>query len=259
MSANLVTVILPVYNEQNNIARAIKSIIDQTLEDWQLFIIDDGSTDRTREIISEFSKRDARIKPFRNEMNLGITKCLNFGIKKCNTKYIARMDADDYSYPERLEKQVQFMESNQNIDVLGTAARLMTKNGVEIGIHYCPKYYKTLVKQIHLRTPFLHPSIIAKTTFFKKWHYSNKFPFCEDYELWIRTFPDVRFHNLREVLIEYTVPEHTSIKRQLNSSRCVLFSKNINLLQKGIVLARTAIILLLMSFQIYKPKIKKNK
>lgn len=256
MNNHLVTVLLPVYNEKKFVGKAIQSIIDQIFPDWQLFVIDDGSTDGTWDIINQFSLIDSRIFCFRNEKNCGISNSLNFGIARTNTKYIARMDADDYSYPNRLGTQLAFMEANEEIDVLGAGARLVSIDGSEIGFHLRPTNQKDLNAKIHLQTPFIHPTIFAKTSFFKKWPYSNDFYQCEDYELWLRTYPYARFHNLQEIAIDYTVKNQTSIKRQLIHLRCLLESKNIDVQKKVFAICKSFLIIILIRLKIFIPSIK---
>ena len=123
-----VSVIMSVYNEEATIAEAIESIIAQTYTDWELIIINDCSTDGSPEIVRRYAREQNRIRIFENEHRLGLAASLNKGIKAARGKYIARMDGDDFSYRERLEKQVTFMIDNPVVDVLGTGAELIDGN-----------------------------------------------------------------------------------------------------------------------------------
>src|ERR1041384_3373929 len=105
-----VTVIFPVFNGEKFLHLSIRSILNQTFRDFELLLIDDGSTDKTREIISGFE--DARIRFLSNEKNEGLIFTLNLGIAEAHGEFLARMDADDIAFPERLQKQVDFLEAN---------------------------------------------------------------------------------------------------------------------------------------------------
>ncbi len=117
-----VTVLMPVYNAEKYLKTAIESILKQTFSDFELLIINDGSTDGSEEIIRSFN--DKRIRLFNNEQNLGIIKTLNKGLNLAKGEYIIRMDADDISLPDRLELQVKYMEENPGIGISGTQARI---------------------------------------------------------------------------------------------------------------------------------------
>ena len=125
----VVSVVMGAFNEEILIARAIQSIVDQSYINWELIIVDDGSSDGTREIIEAFAAKDKRIILIENKINLGLAKSLNVGISQAQGKYIARMDADDESLPKRLESQTSFLELNSDIDVLGTGAIYVDRRG----------------------------------------------------------------------------------------------------------------------------------
>jgi len=114
-----VSIVMSVYNAQKYLDEAIESILNQTYSNFEFIIINDGSTDKSLEIIENYAKKDSRIIVINRE-NKGLIYSLNEGIRKANGKYIARMDADDISLPQRLEKQVEFMEKNKNIGICGT-------------------------------------------------------------------------------------------------------------------------------------------
>ena len=113
---------MPAYNAEKYIAESIESILSQTFTDFEFIIINDASTDSTKEIIESF--QDSRIILINNEQNLGVAKSLNIGIATAKGKYIARMDADDISLPERFQTQFNFMEKNPDIDICGSWARM---------------------------------------------------------------------------------------------------------------------------------------
>src|SRR3989344_8117032 len=119
-SSPLVSVVMPVYNAQLYLSLAVKSILAQTYKNFEFIIVDDASTDSTPKILNDFNKIDKRIILLKDKTNLGVTKSLNIGVSKAKGKYIIRMDADDWSYPERFELQVELMEKNPSVIVSGS-------------------------------------------------------------------------------------------------------------------------------------------
>lgn len=178
----LVSVIMPAYNTEKYISEAIDSILNQTYKNFELFIIDDCSTDRTVEIIKTYN--DARIRFIYNEKNYGLVYSLNKCINLAKGKYIARMDSDDVSLPERLSEQVEFMELKPDVSIIGTAFRYSdTKEVVQ---H--PEGNDLIKIQLLNNTAFGHPTVMIRkndlinTNLF----YDHSFFPAEDYELWTR-------------------------------------------------------------------------
>lgn len=110
-----VSVLMPVYNSQRYLKTSIESILGQTFQDFEFIIIDDGSTDGSWKIIEKCKQKDERIVALRNKQNIGTSRTLNRGLSIATGKYIVRMDADDWSYPERIEKQYEYMQKHQNV------------------------------------------------------------------------------------------------------------------------------------------------
>lgn len=181
-----ISVIMSVYNGEEYLSQAIDSILNQTFTDWELIIINDCSTDGTAEILKKYASLDTRVKVYTNEENLKLPSSLNKAISYAKGKYIARMDADDISLYERLEKQYNFMEKNPDIHL--SSCRFMTlKNGVVSSGGCGVKCDKESVKALLLVTnPILHPGIIAKADVIKKLGYDKNFTCTEDMELWTR-------------------------------------------------------------------------
>ena len=115
-----VSVVVPANNAERYISEAIESVLNQTFEDYELIIVNDGSTDRTEDIILDYQKMDPRIIYLKNEENLRICRTLNRGLEAARGDYIARMDADDWSYPARLEKQLDYMRNNPDVVLVGS-------------------------------------------------------------------------------------------------------------------------------------------
>ena len=199
---------MPAYNAEKYIGEAIESIVNQTFTEFEFIIIDDCSTDGTWEIIQEYAKKDERIRAYRNESNLKLSLTLNKGIDLCNSKYIARMDADDFSYPNRLEKQFNFMEANPEIGISGGAMNVCDQS---LNIKATREYNLTdseIRKNIFKYSPFCHPLvIIRKEVFDTVGKYDTNFNPAEDYELWFRIGRNYKFGNLPDYLIKYRVVE----------------------------------------------------
>jgi glycosyltransferase involved in cell wall biosynthesis len=183
MESTKVSVLMPCFNSERFIELAIESVLNQTYRNFELIILDDGSTDKTKSIIEGF--QDPRIILFSENENKGIVFQLNKGIKHASGEYIARMDADDISLPERFQKQIEFLENPENhkIDVLGTDAVSIGSSRKPIIHHnYVPKQISFL---LNFKCPILHPTVMMRKSIFDTGlRYSEDFKYAEDYALW---------------------------------------------------------------------------
>jgi len=199
----LVSVLMSVYNNEKYILDSIKSIIKQSYKNIEIIIINDCSDDKSRELIRSFN--DSRIKLYDNKKNIGLTKSLNKGIKKCRGKYIARIDADDIMHPKRIEKQVEFMEKKNKVAVLGTALTLIDENNKIIGKR---DYPVNKIKRIILRrNPLAHPSVMIRKNMLPKKGYDERLKTAQDYDLWLRINKKNKIANLSEYLLKYRLHE----------------------------------------------------
>lgn len=218
-TAPRVTVLLPVYNGARFLAQSIESILRQSFDDFELLVINDGSTDGSREVVLSF--RDARIRLIDNEANLGLVASLNKGIGLARGEYLARMDQDDIAMPERLARQVTFLDSNPQISVLGTWAEKIDEAGVMLGYSRAPTGYQ--MEYLWWQpSPLLHPTVMIRLADLGAARYDPDLPYAEDYGLWLcLRAAGKRLHNLPECLLEYRVhAENMSIlgrQRQLGS------------------------------------------
>ena len=202
MSVTQVTIILPVFNGETTLARAVESILHQTHPHWKLLVIDDGSTDATLEIAHSF--QDSRITVISDGLHKGIVERLNQGVERADTPYIARMDADDFSLPERLEQQLHFLEKHPEIDLVGTAIYLVSPTGEIIGKRIFSTLHSGIVSKPWLKTiSIAHPTWCGRTAWFKKWSYQD-FSRNEDQELLLRASSSSTYSNLSTPLLEYT-------------------------------------------------------
>ncbi len=200
-----VTVLMSVYNSQKYLRQSIESILNQTFKDFEFLIIDDGSTDKSADIIRSYS--DACIRLIQNEKNTGLTCSLNKGLKLARGEYIARQDADDISLPERLEKQVRFLDEHVNVCLLSSSIIMVDVTGKEIGIWRLSANNNT-IKQNLFRglNQFSHPSsIFRKRCLEKVGGYREAFDVAQDYDLWLRIAEEFEVANIEEPLCKYKV------------------------------------------------------
>ena len=129
----LVSIVIPVYNGEVYLRDAIQSVVNQTFQNWKLYLINDGSTDGSLVIMEEYALRDARIKVIDDGQNKGLVTRLNQSVEIAVGKYYARMDADDIMYITRIEEQVTFLESHPDVDVLGTSIMIIDNNNDIVG------------------------------------------------------------------------------------------------------------------------------
>ncbi|MFA5173388.1 MAG: glycosyltransferase [Candidatus Paceibacterota bacterium] len=205
-----ISVLMSVYDGAKYLEESIKSIQNQTFSDFEFIIVNDASTDNSLEIIKNFS--DPRIIILNNPKNLGLTKSLNIGLKQASGEYIARLDADDLSFPERLEKQLSFMEKNEDFALVGSSAVLINEEGKIVGKKNKPIEFFEIKFHSLLKNPFLHPSLFFKKEILAKvGNYNENFSFAQDYELTSRLINlGYKVSNLSEPLIKYRL-ENNSI------------------------------------------------
>ena len=191
----LVTVAIPFYNASKFLKKAISSVLNQYFQDFELILIDDGSTDDSLKIAKSFN--DYRIRIISDGKNKGLIYRLNQSIELAKGKYYARMDADDIMHPMRLKIQLNYLSQNPSIDVLGTSYYSIDNND---NIRGCILLNNKCNKN---NINILHPSVIALTSWFKNNPYSSQYIRIEDTELWMRTISFSTIYNLSEPLMFY--------------------------------------------------------
>jgi len=199
-STPMVTVLMPVYNGEKFLKEAIVSILEQTFTDLELLIINDGSTDRSENIILSFS--DPRINYVKNAENLRLIATLNRGFGLATGKYIARMDADDIAVKDRLEKQVRFLEANPEIGACGSW--IHTFDQADSVTRYPANDMENRFMSLY-QCSFCHPTLLLRTSVIKDNNltFSANYPHAEDYEFWLRLIDYCQTANLQEVLLNY--------------------------------------------------------
>lgn len=205
MAGPRLSVLLPTYDAVEFVERAVGSVLDQTYEDFELIVIDDGSTDGTVEAIRQFE--DDRIRLIQREDESGITSALNAGIDAADGEYLARQDADDWSAPERFERQVGFLDANPEVALLGTGAWLVDEDGQRTGrrrVLERPDFEDLLV-----HNEFVHGSVMMRREALEAVDgYDEWFPTTEDYDLWLRLAKRFPTRNIDEPL--YAFRQHES-------------------------------------------------
>jgi len=201
-----ISVVMPVYNGEKYFIEAIVSILDQTFKDFEFIIINDGSVDRSLDILKEFQKQDKRVKIISRE-NKGVIYSLNEGVKMAQGEYIARMDADDVSDPERLSKQLKYAQEN-DLAVCGTWAEGIDDKGQRLKDMNYPPSLDKIKSYTLIHNPFIHPSVMFRKDIFEKvGGYKKFFKHIEDYELWTRIVFKYKTGNISERLLKYRLHE----------------------------------------------------
>ncbi len=206
MNIPKITVLMSVYNGEKFLKESIDSILTQTFEHFEFIIINDGSTDRSLDIIKSY--KDSRIKLINNSVNVGLTKSLNYGLTVAIGEFIARQDSDDISYPTRFEKQIKYLNENKDIVLLGTQAKIIDSRGElkRIPIGWVKPLEQTEIKWICMfDSPFIHSSVMMRRKII--WDnysgYDNNYRTSQDYELWSRVVYENKCENLNEQLISF--------------------------------------------------------
>jgi len=196
-----ITVLMSVYNDEKFIRESVDSILNQTYKDFEFLIINDGSTDRTEQILNSY--KDPRIRIIDNEKNIGLTRSLNKGLKVAKGEYIARMDGDDISLPERLEKQLTFLENNTKIVLLGNWIEIIDGYGNGKGITRYPTSHCIISWIFLFKTCLAHATVMYRRKEVQNiGAYNNRLYFTQDYDLWVRLSKIGKISQIPEVLMK---------------------------------------------------------
>jgi len=206
MASALVSVVMSVYNGERYLREAIDSILNQTFESFEFIIIDDGSSDSSAKIINSYN--DPRI-CFVRQQNMGLAAALNKGIELSRAKYIARMDADDISHPNRLAIQYAYMETHPDVDISGGHAYLIDEKGRQLGEKRKPTIPKVISRSIEYACPLIHPTYIVKSSVYLELNgYRPEFLAGQDYDFLLRAHDAGKsLANIDEFLLYYRINE----------------------------------------------------
>ncbi|MDD4286888.1 MAG: glycosyltransferase [Candidatus Peribacteraceae bacterium] len=220
--APLVSVVMPAFNVEQYIAEAIESILSQSFSDFELIIVNDGSSDRTLNVIEDYARRDPRICYRSNSQNLNAAVAANIGLTLARGIYIARMDADDIAVPQRLEKQVRFLESHPEVGVVGGAMMLMTEDKRILAKREYRLTNEAIQKRIFKYSPFCHASIMFRKSILDRVGlYDPRYRTAYDYDLFLRIGLVTKFANLPELLYWYRIRRVASIDMRNREFRTI--------------------------------------
>lgn len=220
----LVSVLLPVYNGETYLEAAVRSILDQTFTDYELLILNDGSTDRSGEILARLAGEDERIQVITRE-NRGLVASLNELLERSCGTCCARMDADDLALPDRLEQQVQYLSDHPEVVLVGGQPLLIDSSGRPLGIMHQPLSHAEIDRD-HLRgcSSVSHPAVLfRKEKVLQVGGYRQESYPAEDLDLWLRLGEVGEIRNLPEVVLRYRIHEKSisgsNQTRQLDAAR----------------------------------------
>lgn len=245
---------MPVYNPGKYLVDAIDSILSQTFSNFEFIIVDDASTDGSWKIIKSFAKKDSRIIAFKNKINLGVSLTSNIAISQARGKYIARMDSDDVSTPDRLQKQVDFLKNHPQTIVVGGQCAIVDENNQVVGFKKFPLTQNQIKDMIFWAVPIQQGYMMVNTSLLPKnftWYHPSKFS-AEEVDLYFNLFKYGDFANLPDNLYFYRKistslshqnPKKTfwiTLKSRLNAVKNgfnpSLLAVIINLIQIGVIL-----------------------
>jgi glycosyltransferase involved in cell wall biosynthesis len=199
----LVSIIMPVKNAGKFVGAALQSIIDQTYKNWEMIVVDDGSSDKTGSILKKFANRDKRITVIVHKRSKGIGASLNLALTKTKGRFIARMDGDDIALPNRLEVQVSFLQKHRQIVAVGGQTEMIDAQGEIFAFKHFPTEAKKLREMIMWMVPIQHPIMMARATAYKQSRYDESFVTAEDVGMFMQLLQYGEFGNVPEVVYQY--------------------------------------------------------
>jgi glycosyltransferase involved in cell wall biosynthesis len=214
-----ISVILPVHNGQQYLKEAIESILNQTFPDFELIVINDGSTDSSESIILDY--KDSRIKYLRQE-NAGVGATLRKGCALANGTYIARMDADDICFPQRFEVQKAYLDYNPKTVLVSNAVVYIDQSGNSIGRSFPYTSGYAINKILKIGSPICHPGVMMRKSAYESTGGYKGFKLLEDLCLWIELSKHGSLHNIRTPLMKYRIL-NTSVSRSITNDQYKIF------------------------------------
>ena len=202
-----VTIGLPFHNQAQFLNAAIQSVMNQTCSDWELILLDDGSTDTSLAIASAWLT-DPRVRLISSSQRLGLASRLNQITALATGQFIARMDADDLMAPTRIQNQVAYLMAHPYVDLLASFAYVMDKVGNVYGLRGNASFPESYARALQHGFPIVHPTVIGRITWFRRYSYNQNLVRTEDIDLWLRTYKQSTFHILPTPLLYYR--EHST-------------------------------------------------
>ena len=222
-----VSVVMSVFNQEGYLPTAMESILNQSYTDFEFIIVNDGSTDSSNEIINAY--KDKRIVSIEQE-NTGLPAALNLAISKAKGDFIARMDSDDIADPSRIKKQLEHLNQNPRIGLLGSSVRIINENGEFLGVEDVPTSPEAINKCLNYRCIVYHPTFFfRKEVFNKVGGYRKEFIHAQDYDFLLRArSKNINIANLADYLLDYRVESRSSFVKDLNQSRFARLAKELD-------------------------------
>lgn len=214
----LVSVVMPVKNGERFVAAAVESILNQTYKNYELLIVDDGSSDGTVEILNKYAKKyPGKVKVFYGKKSRGAFGAVNWILNKSRGKYLAPMDSDDVAYKDRLAKQAAFMEANKDVVVVGSQVEIIDGEGIVVGEKNLPTEHEQIYQDFARVHPMVHPAVMIRRSMLptKNRLYHDRFGVNDDYFTLMTLLSSGRFANLPEVLLQYRVHGNNSSLKSL--------------------------------------------
>lgn len=200
-----ISVLMPAYNAETYVTEAVESILAQTCTDFEFVIVDDGSTDRTKTILEGFAQRDKRI-VLVSRPNTGLVGALNDGLAECRGEFVARMDADDIAFPERFERQLEYLSKHGDCVAVGSQVMRIDSDGHPISISTLPETHAEIdAAMIGGKSQMFHPSVMMRTAVLKDIGGYRPFRISEDFDLFLRLAEKGKVENMSEPLLRYRI------------------------------------------------------
>lgn len=255
----LVSIILPVKDGERYLSEALDSMLTQTYTHWEMIIVDDGSQDGTADILKKYQARDPRIRVITNKRSVGISKALNKGIKNARGVFIARMDADDISYPKRLEKQVKYLHTHTDVIAIGTQCDIIDAQGRKTSVKNFPLTHEEIYETVFRFNPLQHPTLMVNRTLLpKKFVFYDVLDGAEDLNLLFKLFPFGKVANMNQNLLAYRIHGDNSSFKKIKHIYKQALEARIQGITKygyrpsfqsiGLTIAQTILVLLLPEF-----------
>ncbi|WP_232667185.1 glycosyltransferase family 2 protein [Pseudonocardia sp. TRM90224] len=198
-----VSVVMPVRNVERSIDATMRSLVGQTLREWELVVVDDGSTDATVARLRAWAAADRRIVVHVDGRNQGISARLNQGVARCRAELVARMDGDDICYPQRLEKQVAYLRAHPDVDLVGAGEMVFSSDGTPRGPRTVEGGHELVTADVLHGIPLSHPTWLGRRRWFVEHPYDGRRNGCEDQDVLLRAHRTSRYANMPDVLLAY--------------------------------------------------------
>lgn len=216
MSIPLVSVGIPFLNCENCLLNSVRSIFAQAYTNWELILVDDGSTDSSLDIARSIDDPRVRFLP-PDGRNRRLPARLNQITRAAKGDYVARMDADDLCSPKRIEKQLELFQKDPKLDVVGTGMIYLDLDDIPLGDSFAPASHAEICSRPTRKFGLCHPSIMAKKSWYEKNRYDESLPVAQDFDLWLHTYKHSKFANVPEPLYYYRLDQSFNLKKQFTA------------------------------------------